>query len=224
MVPLPQLVLRQDLHPRYATANGHIDRIGVYYLTEFLRVHGIEALAPVVVERRSMVLVDGYQRVQAVRAVYGADACVPVEWVECDSDAAIFLEAVRRNAQHGLKLTGRDYAFIVLRARELGVRMETLESVTGIRREVLDQFVVKRVTLDAEHRPFVLGYSQTEVFQGCVLSPHLVAKLRRSEGRSMAELARQLAVLVAHADRELVEKRREVLEHLYWVLHARLHY
>lgn len=103
------LQLDERVYPRQAVDQEHVRAL----------VAALDAgvsLPAVVVERETRRVVDGFHRVQAVLERDGAAAKIAVDWQTYPDEAALFLDAVRRNAQHGRRLTPADQLLVVERA------------------------------------------------------------------------------------------------------------
>jgi ParB-like chromosome segregation protein Spo0J len=122
-----ELVFNLDLYPRQK-----VDEERVGQLREVLECRGF--LPPIVIDTKRR-LVDGYHRARAYHDFAGPDFRIPCEIREYASDADLFLDAVRCNAEHGLPLTDADRGYSVALARKHGVTTEQLATVLSVRTE-----------------------------------------------------------------------------------------
>lgn len=113
-VPLASLVEDFSLYPRHRLDEVHISDLVRALLA------GVD-LPRIVVDAKSLRIVDGFHRRRAILSHVGTEATVKVEMRTYADDAAMFLDAVALNASHGRKLDRHDQARIVLRLRELHV-------------------------------------------------------------------------------------------------------
>ena len=110
--------MRSPVDQRFVGGERTVIAIGRLDLSLSPRVNGVDprhvavlaqldpaALPPVVVQRGTLRVVDGAHRVHAARL--RAETCVAVEIVEGD-DEELFVQAVCRNAEHGLPLSLED--------------------------------------------------------------------------------------------------------------------
>lgn len=114
LVPAVQLIEDFSLYPRNTLDDVHVGDL----------VRAIQAgatLPPIIAQRGSGRIVDGFHRRRAWIKVRGEDVEVPVEFRDYADDAALFLAAVTANAEHGRKLDRDDQVRIILRSRELKV-------------------------------------------------------------------------------------------------------
>ena len=95
------LVLDRELSPRERLGSNHVRQ-----LAEALRAGA--TFPPIVVQRGTSRVVDGFHRVEAHRRVYGREALVEVVEKEYVDDGELFLDAVRLNAAHGSRLAPYD--------------------------------------------------------------------------------------------------------------------
>ena len=118
-VALASLVEDFSLYPRNSVDQVHI--------SDLVRaIQSGQELPLIVVDEKTLRIVDGVHRGRALTRVLGGDAKVKVEVRRYESDAALFLDAVALNANHGRKLDRHDQVRIVLRLRELNVDDKTI--------------------------------------------------------------------------------------------------
>lgn len=115
--PLSELVLDFDLYPRGSVDTQHVTEIA----------EAIEAGSPVpplVIDKASKRVVDGFHRWRALRRLYGEDHVTECIEKSYKSDGDLFIDAMRYNASHGRALTKHDKTHCVLIAEELGLSVE----------------------------------------------------------------------------------------------------
>ena len=108
-----ELLMDEKLYPRH-----HVDMMHVRTLQEALRA-GI-VLPPIVVDSGSKRVTDGWHRLRATEAEYGAEAQIMCELVDYASEAEMVRDAVARNANHGRMLSMYDKARCVLMMKKYG--------------------------------------------------------------------------------------------------------
>lgn len=188
-VPAISLVEDFDLYPRESVDTTHI--------SDMVRAReaGV-SLPPVIADRASRRLVDGWHRRRAVLRFEGEDAVIEVEWRDYEGEAAIYADAVQLNASHGRKLTRWDHARIKLRADELGI--PTRQIAVLIHRP--PEYVVKSLPVAirrtngetisvALKRPF-------RHFEGQTMTTEQASANERSSGWPAVFHANQLAMLI----------------------------
>lgn len=111
---IAELILDFDLYPR-----NNVDSHNVTAMVDALSA-GIE-LPPVIIDRKSRRVVDGFHRIRAHRRFHGKDAEVYVVEKSYATDAEIFLDAARYNAAHGAKLDPCDRAHCIIIAERLQI-------------------------------------------------------------------------------------------------------
>jgi hypothetical protein len=114
------LVVDYTLYPRGDVSQQHIS-----YMVRALEAGN--TLPPIIVDKKSLRIVDGVHRWNAMRKFSGNDDIL----VDCilkhfSSDAEMFLESARLNAAHGSSLTQFDRVKCILRAQELGIPDEDI--------------------------------------------------------------------------------------------------
>lgn len=147
-----ELVEDFDLYPRHSVDSSHVTR-----LAEALRT-GV-ALPPVIYERRTKRIVDGFHRVRAYRKVHGPAADVPAEGRTYASEADLLREAVALNSAHGRRLDKQDLSRAALLLEKQGCSLDEigviLHLTPGRVHEIVEVKIVKLATPDGgtEKRP-----------------------------------------------------------------------
>ena len=107
-----ELVLDFDLYPRPSIDSEHVrgmveaEKAG----TDF---------PPILVDRATNRVVDGFHRYRKQQRVYGDDAMIMVNLKTYKSDADMVVDVISLNAQHGKKLTPYDHARCLLIAERV---------------------------------------------------------------------------------------------------------
>ena len=111
---LSELILDFDLYPRAS--------IDTYHANEMQRsVQAGAELPPIVIDKKSKRIVDGFHRQRVYSRLYGAEYEVEIIEKTYRSDKELFLDAARLNAGHGLKMDSHDKAHCALRCIDLGI-------------------------------------------------------------------------------------------------------
>lgn len=118
-VKLSTLVLDYTLYPRH-----HISEFNVNSIMRALRA-GF-AIPPVIADRKTKKVTDGFNRCESVGRVFGPDADIEVEWRDYKNEAAMFEDAMALNTAHGEKLNSYDMARCAIIAQQLGIQEERL--------------------------------------------------------------------------------------------------
>lgn len=107
MVAVRDLVMDPALYPRL--------KINTFNISKYASaLRGGHTPPPVVADRVSRVVTDGWHRCHAALEVSGEDATVPIEWRDYTDRAAMFVDAVRLN-EHGQPLSGQERAMVAQR-------------------------------------------------------------------------------------------------------------
>lgn len=104
-----------DLYPRKQVDGAHVE----------LMMEALELganLPPLLICKSTKKLIDGFHRLTALMRKFGPDYEVMVVEKIYNSARERFLDAIKHNAQHGLKLSDDDRRMCVLRAMKLGAR------------------------------------------------------------------------------------------------------
>lgn len=124
-IKVSKLLLDYELYPR-----ERIEPFNVNQMVEALKA-GLQ-LPPITVDRRSHRVVDGFHRVRAYQKLYGVDAKIPAELKDYKSNAEMFMDAVRLNANHGRQLSTYDRARCIARAESFKLELEVISSLLNM--------------------------------------------------------------------------------------------
>ena len=119
------LILDYTLYPR-----NNVDATHVRHLVQALEA-GSE-LPPVVIDKKTKRVVDGFHRVKAHLKYGGDDAEIEVIEKNYKDDATLFTDSMRYNAAHGVKLDSCDRTHCLIVAETLGLTMDTVAGVLNI--------------------------------------------------------------------------------------------
>jgi hypothetical protein len=148
-IALAKLILDWDLYPR-----TELDSVHLRDMVDALNAG--EEMPPVVYDRRSFKLVDGFHRHAAYKRARGEDCAIPAEAHDYPNDAAVYLDGVRRNSRHGVMLSPLDRARIILRAGELGIKPAPLAEALAMPPGRLEEVMRGRIGTDPAGRPMIL--------------------------------------------------------------------
>jgi hypothetical protein len=120
-----ELILDFGLYPR-----NDLDPVNIRGLVEALESE-IE-IPPIVIDRKSKRVVDGFHRVRAYLQFGGDEVEIPVVEKNYKDDAAMFLDAMRYNASHGAKLDTADRVHCTIIAERLHIPAESVAGALHI--------------------------------------------------------------------------------------------
>ena len=139
---LSELVLDFDLYPRAS--------INTYHASEMQRsVESGAELPPIVIDKKSKRIVDGFHRQRVYSRLYGVDCEVDVAEKSYRSNKELFLDAARLNAGHGLKMDSHDKAHCALRCIDLGIADGDIASALHVSVNWLGDLKATRVATKA---------------------------------------------------------------------------
>lgn len=139
-----KVILDFDLYPRASIDSQHVGHIAEAYAV------GTE-LPPIIVDRKSKRAVDGFHRVRAYIRVKGSDALIPVVYKTYKSEGALFLDAMRYNANHGRMMSTYDRTHCIIKAHEFDIKPEIIASTLHMAVEKVGKLWAER-TSDHELR------------------------------------------------------------------------
>ena len=202
-VKVTELVLDWSLYPRHAVDGFQIGRLAE-------AIEAGEDLPPMMVDEKSLRIVDGFHRYHAfVRAKVEE---VAVEMHRFRSEADVFMHAVTLNARHGVPLAPQDQARVLLLGQRLEITREKLAEALAIRPSRIEKIERKLGRIRRGGvlylKPAIRHYSGREV-------PKAVVDISEGLGGNTAEFyIRQLLMLLRSGGLNMTEEASELLDEL----------
>lgn len=114
IIPASDLVEDDAVYPRGSVDSGHVRDLA-------LALEACEELPPVIADRKTRRIVDGFHRRRAYVRAFGVHARMPVEYRDYPREQDLLKEAIALNADHGLKLNPHDRARSAVMLEKAGV-------------------------------------------------------------------------------------------------------
>jgi len=143
-----KLVLDYDLYPRQ-----DVQSYNVYLMVEALKSG--TTLPPIIIDKKSKRVIDGFHRVKAYQRLFGPDAEIPCIRKEYIDEAEMYAEAMDLNSKHGRNLTPYDRARCLARAEELKIDAAVVAKALNMTVESLGRLKAERLGY-FQSRPIVL--------------------------------------------------------------------
>ena len=184
-LPLTALVEDYDLYPRH-----HVDTVYVSRLRASLEAGA--TLPPLIVDKKTKRLVDGWHGARAIRKVFGENADVAVIERSYPDEATLLADAVQYNISHGRLLDNRDLARSAWLMEEAGFPTEQIAVQLQVPEKRLQRIMVRVVQVKngKDHDPVVLKASTLHL-EGDV-SREQAEAIDRQPGTSHTLIAQQL--------------------------------
>ena len=204
-----ELVLDFDLYPR-----NNVDSHNVRNIADALDA-GAE-LPPVIIDKKSKRVVDGFHRVKAHIRLYGEEAKIQVVEKTYRDDAAMFLDAARYNASHGAKLDPCDRTRCTIIAERLSIPIEAMAGALNMPVDKLASLSTTR-TAKATGGLTVPLKRTNQHMAGRRLTKAQEAANERSSGMSQQFYVNQLIDLIQSGllnteDQNLIDRLRQLNE------------
>ena len=153
-----ELVVDWALWPGYEA--NDLDSTNVSRMKEALKA-GME-LPPIIADKKSFRIIDGFHRQKAYLSVFGEDVTVSVDLREYRNDAEMFLEAARLISIQGLPLSPKDKVHVFIVGRRMKLPLAKLAVALGMSKETADDLIKKRTarTSKGEVIPLAAGASK----------------------------------------------------------------
>ena len=145
-VEASSLVLDMNLYPRH-----HMDQQTISDYVEALRSGA--TFPPVIADKKSRRVVDGWKRTTAALRFGGATATIEVEFRSYPSESAMLLEAIHLNAVHGERLTHYDMRRCVILCEELKVPPAKIAAALNLTLEKFTRISESEIHRDEEGLP-----------------------------------------------------------------------
>jgi len=205
-----ELIFDWNLWPRCEA--GDLDSTHMKRLKEAMKT-GVK-MPPVIVNKKDNRLVDGFHRTRAVLDLYGEQAEIDVELRDYKSDAEMFIASAEYNSKHGIPLSPKDRAHVIIKAKKFGIPVEKIASAIGVTVEELKDFFKKRTAETKEGEFVALPYGASQL-AGRRLSRKQEEFVRSSNGTPPLVYARIL-LNGLNANAIILDKQHlEVFELLY---------
>jgi hypothetical protein len=209
-VKVASLVLDFTLYPRNNVDSGNVANI----------VQALEAgteLPPVIIDKKSRRVIDGFHRVRAAIRHGGEDAEISVIEKTYANDAAMFLDAMKYNAAHGAKLDPCDRVHCCIIAESLSIPLEAVAGALNMPQERLSSLQADRT---ARSGGLSIALKRTvRGFAGRRLSKRQVSANAKLSGMNQQFYANQLIELI---ESDMLDKENESLIERLRVLHGLL--
>ena len=137
-VKIAELILDFNLYPR-----NHVEQFNVHSIARALEA-GFKIPA-VVADHKTKKVVDGFNRITAVKLIFGDDADIDVEWREYKNERAIFEDAMLLNSAHGERLNSLDMARCAIIADQLKIDQQRLAECLHAKPEWLESLRRRKV-------------------------------------------------------------------------------
>ena len=124
-IKLSDLILDFALYPR-----ADVDSYNVSRLVEALE--GGAVLPAIIIDGKSLRVIDGFHRVRAFLKVFGPDYMVDCELRTYKNEKEMLLDAIRCNSHHGRAMSSYDRARAMSKALEFGAQESEIAEALGI--------------------------------------------------------------------------------------------
>ena len=114
-------------------------------------------LVPPIVDKNSMIILDGYHRVEAYQKELGDDVEIEIEVEDHPDRQSMFLRSIELNVTHGQKLSPYDRVRSIKKAEDLGIERVTAFDALCMGREEGEQLVERKTSSDGTVLKRTLG-------------------------------------------------------------------
>jgi len=136
---ISSLKLNYNLYPRETLDDYHVAR-----MVEALK-SGV-SLPPVIADKKTKIVIDGFHRIEAHRSLYGEKSEIPVVYKEYTDIKDMFLDAVRINATQGKVLDQKDLVHCQAIAKSMRIKPDFIASALSVTVENIGKSVSAKIT------------------------------------------------------------------------------
>lgn len=206
-----ECVLDFDLYPRNNVDSSNVSRI-------MMALEAGHELPPVVIDRKTKRVIDGFHRIRATLRVFGAEAMIAVIEKDYASEKEMFLDAVRYNAHHGAPLDSADRTRCLIMAERLRISLDSVAQALSVKKSKLSDMKATRIgTANGIQIP--LKRTISAQFAGEKLTPIQVEANTKLSGMSQAFYVNQVITLI---EADMLDSENEYLMERLKVLHGLL--
>jgi hypothetical protein len=198
-VPAASLVEDFAIYPRHDIDGSHVAD-----LARALRA-GV-TLPPVVADRASKRLTDGWHRRRAAIRVHGPEASIAVQFKDYPDEAAMFGDAVALNSSHGRRLDRQDQIRVTVLAERFGLDTAAIGLLLHIEPASVVQLRARVVFEEGEDLP-VPAKPVAEPFYGEHLTAEQVGAMKSFSGLRLSQQVTQVRQAVAAGLVDLTDAR-----------------
>jgi len=138
-IKISTLKLNYNLYPR-----EKLDEYNVARMVEALK-SGV-SLPPVIVDKKTKIVIDGFHRIEAHRSLYGEKAEIPIVYKEYTDIKDMFLDAIHFNDSQGKPLDKADRAHCQAIAKSMKIKPDFIASALSVTVESIGKSVSAKIT------------------------------------------------------------------------------
>lgn len=190
-VKVASLVLDYNLYPRH-----HTDEMCIADYVEAMR-SGV-VFPPVIADRKSRRVVDGWKRTTAALKLGGDNADIDVEFRDYRNDKDLLLEAVHLNAIHGERLTHYDIRRCIILCEEMKIPATAAAEALNLTMEKFTRISENEIHRDKDGNPVVASKRATRwlIKKGKPISKRQREALQGLVGLRQVAMINQVIILI----------------------------
>jgi hypothetical protein len=212
---LSDLVLDYSIYPR-----KEIDSQHAAILQE--AIEGGAVMPPLVLETKTHRVVDGFHRYRAFKRIAKDNVDFMVSCIEktYKSEALLFLDAMRYNAEHGRALNKFDRTHCIIMAHQLSVSDKDIAKVLHVQVEAVKRLIVDRTATGVNGKQKLVPIKSTiRHMAGQKMTTEQVACNDKLGGMQQGFYVHQIILLIESGLLDLENERlMEQVKHLHELL------
>ena len=206
-VKLSEITLDYKVYPRKEIRVPHVANLKD-------AIEAGEELPPIVIEKGTGRIVDGFHRFEAYKALLKPSAMIPVVEKRYKNDAELFLDSIRLNSEHGLALDRWAKAKCAQKCRDLGLDDKAIAKALRMSVDRIQAMLEKRTARSRNGKVVLKGSLQ--FLRGKKLTERQVKANEKVGGFAAGYYVKQVLTFLRGdvIDREN-ENLMELLQELY---------
>lgn len=202
-IKIADLVFDTEVYPRGSVDSQHVSNLAA----------AIEAgvtVPPLIVEKKTHRVIDGYHRAKAMTRLWGEDHKVQCAEREYANESELFADAMRLNASHGRALDSHDRAHCIIVAERLRLDMTLVAEALSMTPDKVRALRAQRI---GRTRAGPIALKQTvRHMAGQNLTDGQVAANKKLSGMNQQFYANQLILLV---ESDLIDPTPQLIDSLH---------
>jgi hypothetical protein len=200
-LPVAELIEDFDLYPRTS-----VESYAIASICDAMAAGA--AMPPIVVCDDTKKIIDGLHRSRAKTRSDGPGATIKAEMRHYASDKERFLDAVKRNASHGVKLDTYDRAHCAIIAERLGIAQRAIAEVLQVHMKKYKDILKKRRGMaERSGRPIPLK-KPLQHLEGCEFTEAQEEASKKLMGMHQTQMVHQVIILI---ENDLLDMENEAL-------------
>jgi len=190
LLEIKEIVLDKGLYPRDQTS-----WYNTYAYAKAMQAGNVFPNIIVTKFEGKTYVVDGWHRIGALKV--NKEKYASVEFIRVKNKLEIYLEGIRRNAQHGRQFTVQEKAKIILKLQDAKISDTGIAKIIGVPTGDMEKFTLDRMTHSISGEPIVLK-SSIKHLAGGEITQEIIDAQQSIGGRDQVKTLDGIVKMVKH--------------------------